>query len=355
MKAILKKTIILPSLALLAAMAFTACSDWTQTESLEIKQPDIESENPELYARYLESLRTYKQSDHKLLYVSFDNSLKVPVSQAHHINIVPDSVDIISLMSPDNLTETELKDIAQTRTKGTKVIYTISYEQIEAMFVPMTPDPTPDPAPTAEEPEPTPDPSEFDKFLASQFDKQIQLCNTYNYDGITLKYLGRSTQTMTDAQKAAYFASQAIVLDKMTAWAAAHSSKMLIFEGYPKHLKEYTLLERCSYLIIPTEDVKSIFAMNQRVLNSLGAGIPDDKIIVGTIPFSLDAEDVDTGYFVDGTSALYSTAYWVATDDTKYTKAGVAIYGVQTDYYNQTSVYPYTRRAIDILNPSAKN
>lgn len=354
MKKTLKYRTILSAICIVVATALSSCSEWTDTESLTIKNPTIEEANPELYAQYLAALVTYKQSDHKVVYVTFDNSNKVPGTRGEHINIVPDSVDIISLMSPDNLTEGELADIAKARTKSTKIVYAISYEQIEAMFVPATPE---TPAVVAEEGEgeEVPELSEFDKFLTAELDRAIKLCDTYNYDGITLSYNGRYILTMPPADKAAYIASQNIVIAKIKEWAAANESKMFIFEGLPMNLIDRSMLELCDYMIIPTQDLKSLNAMNQVVLQSLVSGVPTTNIILATRPFSLNKDDYETGYLADGTSAMHSAAYWIVTDDTRYTKAGLAIYGVQSDYYNRTSIYPYTRRAIDIMNPSAKN
>ena len=40
------------------ATSFTlgACSDWTDIEGIDIKQPNIQEQNPELYTKYLEKL-----------------------------------------------------------------------------------------------------------------------------------------------------------------------------------------------------------------------------------------------------------------------------------------------------------
>ena len=40
-----------------SAFMFTACSDWTETESIGLKQQDVNEQNPELYTKYLENLR----------------------------------------------------------------------------------------------------------------------------------------------------------------------------------------------------------------------------------------------------------------------------------------------------------
>ena len=71
----------------------------------------------------------YKKSEHTLVYTWFDNSEKAPYSRAHHITDLPDSIDIVSLMYPDNLATWELEDMESVReNKATKVIYSIDFE-----------------------------------------------------------------------------------------------------------------------------------------------------------------------------------------------------------------------------------
>lgn len=47
-------------IAAFSMLALSACSDWTETESIDLGQPDITNQNPELYAKYLQNLREYK-------------------------------------------------------------------------------------------------------------------------------------------------------------------------------------------------------------------------------------------------------------------------------------------------------
>lgn len=347
MKAILKNTIILPSLALFAAVAFTACSDWTETESLDIKQPDIENDNPELYAKYLENLRAYKQGDHKLLYVTFDNSRKTPVSQAHHINSLPDSVDYISLEAYDNLVQRELQEIEQVRRKGTQVVYTVSipsleieyrlakidYEENADFFTPEFPD--------------------FRTWLAPKLDEALA-CMALGYDGITLHNNGRSSINMTPAELADYKATEELILSKVRETLAAYPGKSFIFRGYPQNLLDKTILSEARCIILPTESANAIGALSVEATMASVRGVPTDRFVVAVNTVSLDAEDVTTGYFTTG-RAVTEAAYWAAADAASYTKAGIAILSVQNDYYNRTLVYRYSREAAAIMNPSPKN
>ena len=108
----------------------------TDVESIDINRPGLEEQSPELYAKYLENLNTYKRSDdHKVAYAWFDNSVKAPYSRAHHISDIPDSLDVVSMMYPADLAEFELTDMATVRRKGTKVVYTISFDRIQLSLI----------------------------------------------------------------------------------------------------------------------------------------------------------------------------------------------------------------------------
>ena len=74
------------ALAAFSVLALSACSDWTDSESIKLKEPGIDEQSPELYAKYLKNLREYKNSDHKIVYGWFDNSEKVPFSRGQHMS-----------------------------------------------------------------------------------------------------------------------------------------------------------------------------------------------------------------------------------------------------------------------------
>jgi hypothetical protein len=117
------------ALAAFSVLALSACSDWTDTESINLEEPGVSEQAPEQYAKYLKNLQAYKNSDHKIVYGWFDNSEKVPFTRGQHISDAPDSLDVIIMMTPD-LAEFEMEDMATVREKGTKVYYSISYDNI---------------------------------------------------------------------------------------------------------------------------------------------------------------------------------------------------------------------------------
>ena len=92
---------------LIISTALFSCSEWTEMESIDIKEPDITAQNPELYAKYLENLRAYKKSEHKQVYVWFDNSEKTPRTRAHHLTTLTDIIEGGALSHHDQCAECE--------------------------------------------------------------------------------------------------------------------------------------------------------------------------------------------------------------------------------------------------------
>ena len=88
------------------------------------------------YTKYLENLRQYKaDTEHKKVYAWFDNSEKNLFSRAQHLTDLPDSLDAVVLIHPENLVERELQEIESIRSnKNTKVIYSISFDEIKAAY-----------------------------------------------------------------------------------------------------------------------------------------------------------------------------------------------------------------------------
>lgn len=88
--------------ALLSTVALVSCDDWTETESIELKYPTIEEANPELYGKYLENLRAYKNRSHKQAYAWFRNS-DTPDNRSTHVTVLPDSLDAVVILNPESV------------------------------------------------------------------------------------------------------------------------------------------------------------------------------------------------------------------------------------------------------------
>lgn len=234
------------SLRSIAWVAFSmfvlaACSDWTDIESIDLKEPDIAKENPELYAKYLQNLREYKKSAHKLVYVWFDNSQKVPFSRAHHLTDLPDSIDVVSMMYPGDLAEWELEEIAQIReTKATKVIYSIDFDAFKTAYNTKLEQAT----------EEEPVSKDFSGFLTDSLEHSLSLVNKYNYDGICIGYAGKSRLHMRPDELKEYTENETLFINMIRHWHERNSQKTIVYEGKPQNLIDPSLLDDCLSILI---------------------------------------------------------------------------------------------------------
>jgi hypothetical protein len=357
------KRIIL--LIIAAAGFFTACSEWTDTESVQVEEQYINTQNPDLYQQYLESLRNYKKSYHQLLIGWFDNSDKAYNSRGMHIESVPDKTDILVLMSADDLTASELSEMASLREdKGTKILYDIDCEDFRVSIELQNAEITTqnelakaEAETTGEEYTPVPL-LVFAEKLPAFVEQQLALFDKYNYDGFNLRYDGKSAVVMTGAEKAELQNIQNIIFNSVLAAINAHPDKVYIFAGRPDHVLDKGILQKFNYILIRTHEEVSVGRVTEIVKTSLVADVPADNILVFTAPYFIDEYDVEWGNITtpEGTTirAIPEIARWVMTPDS-FTKAGMAIYRMNLDYYYPEEDYKYVREAIDIMNPSPKN
>lgn len=323
-------------LPLLAMALLASCAD---IESIDIKRPSLEEQSPELYAKYLQNLNAYKNTeDHKVVYGWFDNSVKAPYSRAHHISDVPDSLDVVAVMYPADLAEFEIADMASVRTKGTKVVYTISFDQIQKEY--------------ADKVKAGTETGAFSAYLKAEVDKMIGY--EASFDGIIAEYKGKNPVYMSAADKAEAKANQDTFFGAMLTWKKANTNKMLTFQGYPENLIGQSVLTECRHIILATDDVA--FAEELSVVARkamIAADVPADRFVVAVSTISMDATDTKTGYYGQA-RALKEAAYWITEPADGYTRAGIAIYNVQNDYYNADAIYPCVKEAINIMNPAPR-
>lgn len=342
---------ILYAACLLLGFSATSCSDLTDTESVVIHEPTILEKNPELYAQYLENLRNYKTSEHKYVYAWFNNKEKTPFSRAHHLSVLPDSIDIVSLMHPDTLTQVELEQMEQLRKdKGTKFIFSMDFEAIKLIYDTRAADMA-----NADEGEaPAAKMPEFVQFLVDTVNQTLPLVKKYNFDGISVAYKGKSILHMTEIEKAQHRNYETAFIGIAKDWHERNNDKMIVFEGYPQNLLDKSILPSCKHIIIPCMAAKAASKLTYELLSASVEGVPTDKFIVAVDAASVDTEDTKTGFWADGKRAIAGAAQWVAASHSGTSVSGLGIRNVNNDYYNKAFIYPYTRNAISTINPSIK-
>ena len=108
MKTIIYKQFIYSLLFLTAFLLPVACDDWNEPEIVDIDINSAKEQNPELWARYMQALRTYKQSEHYLSYAHFDNSPEKSLNEGSYLRSLPDSLDIVTLGNSHPVSYTHL-------------------------------------------------------------------------------------------------------------------------------------------------------------------------------------------------------------------------------------------------------
>ena len=218
MKSLLKYSMSVVAVSA-SILAFSSCDDWTDPESLGLNNPSFEEQNPQLYADYIQDLKNYKAGEHKVIFVSFDNSLNEPAKQAERLTAVPDSVDFICLNLPDNLNPVIQSEMEKIREKGTRTLYSIDYGSFETDWKAMVKE---NPALTEEE---------ALEYLGERTDAMLSLCDKYGYDGILIDYTGRSLVSMKPGALAEYNVRQQNFFNKVVEWQAGHTNKTLALFG----------------------------------------------------------------------------------------------------------------------------
>lgn len=329
------KNIIKPiaGLLILGSIAFASCTD---VESISINESNVKDQNPEAYAKYLANLTAYKASEHKVVYAWFDNSNKVPYSPAQHITNMPDSIDVISMMYPE-LEAFEKNDMETVHQKGTKVVYTVSYDDIKAAYDELAAD------------EHNTSLAPFDSYLQTELTARLAYSN--DFDGLIAEFSGKKPDFMSATELATYQATQNIFLNAINTWKTNNADKDLVFKGKPQNLVDKTILNGCKHIILDSGSATTASQLDLLVSNALETGVPSDRFVMAVSTISYDTTDKKTGYW-GSTRALGEVAYWATVGKAGYEKAGIAIYNVQNDYYSTSGASTYVKEAIDIMNPA---
>lgn len=338
---------------------FAGCSKWTESESVEFRYVTLEESDPAMYESYLQSLRDYRESDHKVLIAKFDNKAGNPVGQADHIAALPDSVDYIVLKNPAALSDTVIEEMAQVREiKGQKVLCQIDVKSILDDYKAYVEQWT-----IANAESPAEDLIPQNDFVAEKMATQIALFGQYSYDGISIAYSCRNPLSVSEENKPAFIAEQETVLGPVAEWVAANPDALFMLEGTPQNLLVHNeLLEEADYILVPTLSSKTGDSFTYEVgLVSRFANIPADRFVVCVTARSLtDANDTngtfaETGENGEEISAIVGAAYWVRSANDDFGKAGISVDNAQNDYFDLDLDYRNIRKAISVMNPSPLN
>ena len=335
---------------LLGMLAGVSCSDWTENEKIGVEDPVIGQDDPELYARYLASLRTYKQGNHRHTIVWFDNSDKQPSSRGGFFSDVPDSVDIVALTAAGRLGASELEQVKMLHGKGTRVIGAVDCTALLAEW-----NAAQRPGTIAEEGGVATGDG-FATWLREVLAARMSDICADRLDGLTICYEPTDPTFMTEDELKTQRERDAVVTEFMTEWKEREPDGLLLFEGNPQHLSDKSVLGACDFVVVRCLDAASVYDFGSNAFRMSVEGVPADRFVwlVSAVP----AGSTDTGYVTDAAGefvrATTALAEWLLLPG-ELVKAGIGIMDVQYDYYNSMMIYRYTKEAIETLNPSPKN
>lgn len=322
----------------------------TDIEPVDINEPGIENQNDALYESYLQNLRAYKASNHKVIFASFDNSQKQPYSQGQQLNAVPDSIDYLLLNSPADVTPEEMYKMNELREKkGTKVLYRISFEDIKAVYDANVAafQAVPENAGKAY-------PVSFNNYLVDSVTVALDNCTKYNFDGVVMAYNGKFKLYMSEVERETFISYENDFIGIAIDWAQRNADRTLIFQGKPQNVINQEIFKLAKYIIIPCTDETSASGLTFNVSSAVKEGVPVSKLLPSVQLYSTDATDTKTGYWSNGTPAALGAAQWAATEHESYDIAGLCMENINADYYHSDFTYPTVRKAISILNPTVK-
>jgi len=300
---------------LLALLATASCSDWTDQKTVDIDPQHAKEQNPELWARYMEALRTYRQSKHFVTYGSFDNGAEKPKNEGAYLRSLPDSLDIVTPSYPESLTSYDCEDILLLQEKSIKVLYLVDYT---AQMSTLT------------------DAAKLGAWL----DKSIATASQLGMDGFAIK--GTPLYGGTEAEQAARREAAKLIVSKLS--AAVGDSKLLVFEGDPAFINTADL-NKLDYVVLNTATIVSAVDLKLYVAGVIEnfPSLKEKLLLSAKINEKLTNEE---GEKLDAVTEMTNRVVSLGP------LAGLAIYALGDDYYHTKMNYETSRKAIQIMNPS---
>lgn len=330
------------ALLLTGISAFTACTD---VEAVDLVDPSIQGQNPELYNKYLQNLRAYRATDHVLVYAWFDNSNKTPNSRSEHFTDLPDSIDYVAVTNPENIADWELQEMNTVRSqKGTKFIYNVDFDAIKADYNALLEVATDD----------EPVNIDFMGYLIQELEKQLSYVEKFNFDGVCIAYKGKSTLHMLPAALKEYKANEKTFFNILSDWHSRQPNALITFFGNPANVIDATLLNDCNVLLVDGTSASSADALTQTIVMCQNDDLAAAQFGMVISSFYVDDENQTIGYFADGSFALDNIADWATANPGGINIHAVGVVGVENDYYNPQQAYSHTRALISAVNPPVK-
>lgn len=302
-------------LLLLTFVLPLSCSDWNEPESVNLDINSAKDQNPELWARYMQILHTYKQSKHYITYARFDNSTEQPLNEGNYLRSLPDSLDIVTLSGSDRISEYDREDIPLLQEKSTRVLYLVDYAaQAANLHDVLT--------------------------LGAWLDKAIAVANELNLDGFA--FTGIPLYGGTDTELAEHKEKSQLIVSKLS--AASGQDRLLVLEGNPAFVDDADF-GKLDYVVLNTADLTNVTDLKLQVAGVLANDkLPKNKLLLAA----------RIGDQITDETSVKQDAVTLMTDRVASLGplGGLGIYAIGKDYYSPKMNYEITRIAIQLMNPS---
>lgn len=299
---------IIQILLALAVMLFPSCSGWTATEPVGVETVFPWEREPELWKEYMAAIRDYKERDHYLTYVRFENSPDGAANEGGYMRCLPDSLDIVSLTNAANFSRYDAEDMAWMHGMGTRVLYQLDFAG--------SPDLLYDAAQ-----------------LESALDRAISTVRTNGLSGFSFTGLPRDDGGVTAGISAG-------IVSRLS--EAAGTDGLLVFEGSPAFICADDIPD-IDFFVLATETLENSYDIRNAVQDARDMGIGNDRILLAA-DLSGTFRDTDNTEL----DVLDAMSAHVVSDGPL---AGLALYGTGNDYYHYDGNWLSVRSAISHLNP----
>lgn len=298
---------------LLALLSTASCSDWNDIESTDIDPQHAKDQNPELWARYMESLRIYKhERPHYITYGNFANGAEASKNEGSYLRSLPDSLDIVTLANSENITAFDREDIPTLQEKSTRVLYLVDYAAKMTELADVA-------------------------ALGTWLDKAVATAIELKLDGFAFN--GLPLYGGTEAEQAARKEAARLIVSKLSA-----TGKMLVFEGDPAFV-DAADLSKLNYIVLNTAAIENVVKLKLHVINAISTyALPKEKLILAAKINAklIDEEKVTHDAVTEMTNRVVSLG----------PLGGLAIYALGEDYHSAQMNYLTSRMAIQTMNPS---
>lgn len=343
----------------MSAAVLISCSDWTDPESIKIEVASLEKDNPEVYAEYCQSIRDYKASEHKVVYVSFDNQ-QSKSNQSYNLTSLPDSIDVVELSNPDLVDQTLVAQMNKLRKdKAFKFAVEFSFDKVMDAF--NTTIEEMQKAYEAErdtvaahggDPDSVKEPDYPDGigFLEDELDRVFKYVEDYNLEVVRVQYAALMDRThLTEEEDSSYVAEQTTIFDHILKRFKSHSGTKMYLNARAEFIVSEDIINEAEYVILPTESLSGTADMDYMGLRTKNV-YPGAKLLYAISTTITDNYTI--GYFNAG-EQLPLASYWVSVP-ADYSKAGLVIYNARNTFFDTNrNVYSKLRNAIRNMNPNS--